>query len=124
MHPLHQFFETYFVLQEPSYSSIFPLGQGIVLAMGQVIFRNPWAGVAISVGLFCALCYWMLRGWTSPGWALAGGVLAAIEFGPLSQWMNSYWGGAVSACAGCLVFGALPRLLKEGRAIGCCLEPD
>jgi hypothetical protein len=36
-HPLHQFFETFFVLQEPTYSSIFPLGQGLVLAApGQV----------------------------------------------------------------------------------------
>jgi hypothetical protein len=52
----------------------------------------------------------MLRAWTTPGWALVGGLLAVIEFGPLSQWMNSYWGGAVSACAGCLVFGSLPRL--------------
>src|SRR5215468_4254128 len=27
MHPLREFFESIFVLQEPSYSSIFPLGQ-------------------------------------------------------------------------------------------------
>src|ERR1019366_5186815 len=59
---------------------------------------------------FCALCYWMLRGWTTPGWALVGGLLAVAEFGPLNEWMNIYWGGAVSAAAGCLVFGALPRL--------------
>ena len=109
-HALHQFFETFFVLQEPSYSSIFPLGQGIVLALGWMLFGSPWAGVALSIGALCALCYWMLRGWTSPGWAFVGGLLAVIQFGPLNQWMNSFWGGAVSACAGCLVFGALPRL--------------
>ena len=114
-HPLHQFFETLFVLQQPTYSSIYPPGQGIALAIGKLIFGNPWAGVALSIGAFCALCYWMLRAWISPGWALLGGVFAAIEFGPLSQWMNSFWGGGVSACAGCLVFGALPRLRARGR---------
>ena len=109
-HPLHQFFETVFVLQEPAYSSIFPIGQGVALAIGQLLFGHPWAGVVLSVAAFCSLCYWMLRGWTSPGWALVGGLLAVIEFGPLRYWMNTYWGGAVSATAGCLVFGALPRL--------------
>ncbi len=114
VHPMHRFFETFFVLQEPSYSSIYPLGQGIALAVGQWIFGNPWAGVAISIGIFCALCYWMLRGWTTPAWALLGGALAVIEFGPLNQWMNSFWGGAVSAIAGCLVFGSLGRLRSRG----------
>jgi hypothetical protein len=114
-HPLHQFFETFYVLQDPSYSSIYALGQGIALALGQLLFRNPWAGVAVSAGALSALVYWMLRAWTSPAWSLLGGVFAAIEFGPLSHWMNSYWGGAVSALAGCLVFGALPRLREHGR---------
>ncbi len=129
VHPLHQFFETYFVLQQPSYSSIFPLGQGLALAIGWIIFGHSWAGVALTVGLFCALCYWMLRAWTTPGWALLGGLLAVAEFGPLNQWMNSYWGGAVSAIAGCLVFGSLPRLLEAGRrrdaawlGFGCALQ--
>jgi hypothetical protein len=107
---LPQFFETFFVLQRPTYSSIYPIGQGLVLAIGWTLFGTPWAGVILATAAFCALCYWMLRGWVPPAWALLGGALAVIQFGPLCQWMNSYWGGAATACAGCLVFGALPRL--------------
>jgi hypothetical protein len=115
MHPMRRFFEGVFILQQPSYSSIFPLGQGLALACGQLIFGHPWAGVLLSTAAFCALCCWMLRAWVTPGWSLAGGLLAAIEFGPLSPWMNTYWGGNVSAAAGCLVLGALPRLKNDPR---------
>jgi len=115
-HALPQFFETFFVLQEPTYGSIYPMGQGLGMAIGWVIFGLPWAGVLLGVAAFCSLSYWMLRAWTSPAWALAGGLLAVIEFGPLSQWTNSYWGGALAAAAGCLVFGSLPRLRASGRA--------
>ena len=114
-HPLHQFFETFFVLQSPTYASIYPIGQGLVLALGRAFFGLPWAGVLLSTATMCSLCYWMLRGWTTPEWALLGGVLAVIEFGPLSAWMDSYWGGSVAAAAGCLVFGALPRIRASGR---------
>lgn len=114
-HLLHQFFETIFVLQQPTYSSIYPIGQGIALATGRMIFGSPWAGVVMSTAAFCALCYWMLCGWTTRAWALAGGMLAILEFGPLSQWMNGYWGGSFAAAAGCLVFGALPRLMARAR---------
>jgi hypothetical protein len=115
MHPLHQFFETFFVLQTPTHSSIYPLGQGLIMAIGWTVFGTPWAGAILATSAFCALCYWMLRGWTAPGWALAGGLLAVMEFGPLCQWMNGYWGGSLAAAAGCLVFGALPRLRMESR---------
>lgn len=114
-HALSQFFEGVFILQDPTYSSIFPLGQGIVLALGWAIFGNPWAGVLLSMAGLSALIYWMLRAWTTPEWSLAGGLLAVMEFGPLNQWMNLYWGGAVSGIAGCLVFGALPRIRASGR---------
>ena len=112
---LPQFFETFFVLQEPTYSSIYPVGQGAMLALGWTVFGVPWAGVLMATGAFCALCYWMLRGWTTPGWALAGGLLAVMEFGPLNLWTNCYWGGALTASAGTLVFGALPRLRQGDR---------
>ena len=127
VHAMHRFFETFFVLQEPSYSSIYPLGQGIALALGWTLLGHPWAGVLLSIGAFCALCYWMLRAWVPPVWALIGGLLAVGEFGPLSQWTNSYWGGAVSAIAGCLVFGALRRrntaLIGLGLAIQILTRP-
>lgn len=115
-HPLHQFFETFFVLQQPTYSSIYPLGQGMLLALGRVLGGNPWTGVVLCAAALPALCYWMLRAWITPGWALFGGFLAVFEFGPLSLWMNSYWGGALAAVAGCLVFGALPRLRQQWRS--------
>lgn len=113
-HPMRRFFEGVFTLQDPSWSSSYPPGQGLALAAGQLI-GHPWIGVLASVGILCALCYWMLRAWVSPAWALVGGFLAVMEFGPLSSWMNSYWGGAVSGIAGCLIFGAIPRIRTSGR---------
>lgn len=102
-HTLPQFFEA-----QPSY----PIGSGAIMALGSMLFGSPWAGVLLAAAAFCASCYWMLRGWTNPLWALLGGVLAVIEFGPLSSWMNTYAGGALAAASGCLVFGALPRILE------------
>jgi hypothetical protein len=129
MHPMRRFFETVFVEQEPSYSSIYPLGQGIVLAFGELFFREPWVGVLLSIGLLSALCFWMLHAWVEPVWALTGGLLAVMMYGPLNQWTNNYWGGAISAIAGCLVFGALARLWIRPCArdagllgLGCGLE--
>jgi hypothetical protein len=116
-HPLHRFFETFFVLQEPTYSSIYPAGSGLVLALGRLISGIPWTGVLLTSGALCASCFWMLRGWVPPAWALLGGLLAVCEFGPLSLWTNSYWGGSFAATGGCLVFGALPRLRLQARPL-------
>jgi len=113
--PWRHFFETTFVLQQPTYSAIYPLGQGLLLAVSRLLFHTPWAGVLLASGALAALCYWMLRAWTSPLWALVGGLLAVCIFGPLNEWTNTYSGGTLSAIAGCLVFGSLPRLANNLR---------
>ena len=90
---MRRFFESVFTLQEPSVQlRSIPIGQGLALAIGWMLFGHPWAGVVLSMAAFSALCYWMLRAWTTPGWALVGGVLAVMEFGPLRYWMNTLLG--------------------------------
>ena len=50
-HPLWRHLETIYVLQQPTYSSIYPIGQGIILAAGKVLIGNPWAGVLLAMVL-------------------------------------------------------------------------
>lgn len=114
-HQFAQFFETFFVLQSPTHSAIYPIGNGLVLAAMWNLTGTPWAAVLLNCAALCSLTYWMLRAWVPPPWALLGGLLAIFLFGPLNHWTNTYWGGALPAAAGCLVFGALPRLRSYGR---------
>jgi hypothetical protein len=95
--------------------SKFPPGQGLFLAVGQVLFGRPIYGVWLSAGLMCAAICWMLYAWVSPRWALMGGLVAVLQFGIFTYWSQSYWGGAVAGIGGALVFGALPRIFKSQR---------
>lgn len=114
-HPFWEHFETFHVLTQPTYASKYPPLQGLVLAFGQKLFGQPWIGVLLSTALMCAAICWMLQGWITPGAALLGALLVMLRLAILGYWMNSYWGGAVPAIGGALVFGALARIALGGQ---------
>lgn len=108
--PFPKHFESIYILTEPTYTSQYQPAQGLLLAFGMWLADLPWLGVFLSMGVLSVLLYWMIRAWLSPVWALMGALLAIFQYGVLSYWMNSYFGGSVPAISGTLVLGTLPRL--------------
>ena len=113
-HPMWMHFETFHVIWHPTYMSMYPPGQGLVLAAGEIL-GNAWIGQLMCAALMCAAICWMLQGWIPPRWALLGGVLAIPRLGFLSYWTNGFWSACLPALGGALVLGALPRVKQHLR---------
>jgi hypothetical protein len=114
-HPMWMYFETIHVIQQPTYASKYPPGQGLALAAGIIIAGHPIVGVWLSLAMAAAALCWMLMAWMPARWAFAGGLM--IVFHPMFlQWSQSYWGGALAVCGGAIAAGAFRCMMKKQRA--------
>ena len=112
-HAMWEHFETFHVLQQPTYASKYPPGQGLLLALGKVI-AHPIVGVWLAAALACAAIAWMLMAWLPARWALLGGLLSAVHPEVL-LWSQRYWGGCLALAAGALAIGGFRRVMNGPR---------
>jgi hypothetical protein len=117
--PFAEHFETYQVLQKPTYMSKYPPGQGLALAAGIVLTGLPSFGVWLSSALAVAAVVWAMQAMLPRRWALLGGLIAATH--PLmQQWNNSYRGGSVALLGGALLVGAAARMTRAATSHARC----
>jgi hypothetical protein len=109
-------FESLHLTMQPTYMSMYFPGEGLVLALGKILFGHPWFGILCTSALMCAAICWMLQAWLPPTWALLGGAIAVLRLGLFSYWVNTYTGaGTISAFGGALILGALPRFVRNAQ---------
>jgi hypothetical protein len=111
-HPMWIFFDTFHVLQQPTYASKYPPGPGAAMALGQIL-GHPWIGVLLSTCAMVMAMTWMLQGWFPPSWALLGGVLVLLRLGLVNPWMDSYFNPSVATTGAAFVLGAYPRIFHS-----------
>ncbi len=115
--PFWQHYESFHIIQVPTYASKYPPGSSLVMALGQILTGAPIVGVWIGYALMCAAIAWMLQAWTRPTWAFWGSLMVALWFAgrhaDAGYWTSSYWGGAVAAAGSALVLGGVRRLTSR-----------
>ncbi|MEO7965046.1 MAG: hypothetical protein ABIT38_14170 [Gemmatimonadaceae bacterium] len=89
-HPLPRFFETIHVFQEPTYSSKYVPGHGLVLALG-IAIGSARLGQWLAFATTAPALLWMLAAWGSRRAAIVGTTIFVLLVAD-TPWASGYWG--------------------------------
>lgn len=106
--PFFRSFDTFHVLQQPTYQSKYPPAQGLFLAFGKILTGFPITGAWIEIALAATALSWMFYAWFPRRWALLGSTLVCLH-PAMMMWSQCYWGGGAALLAGALLFGGIRR---------------
>lgn len=116
-HELWQSFETFHVIQQPTYMSKFAPAPDVFLAFGWTVTGAPITGAWLIHGLACGAVAWMLLAFTRKRWAALASMILAIH-PQMLDWSQSFWGGSTAVLGGALLLGGLQRSAKGSAAAG------
>lgn len=105
-------FQSFHVVVCPTYASKYPLGPGLLLAIGWWLCGTPAAGIWLGAALCCAAITWAAGGCLPRRWAVFAGLLVALNSNVHHEWSLNFMNGWSTATASALVAGALLRLRK------------
>ena len=119
-HEMWTHFETMHVMHLPTYSSKYPPGQSLSLALGLVLAGEARVGLWLQAAMLVGAMTWMLFQWLPRRWALLGGILIAMQLGVRGPWVQTFYGGSLAGAGGALMLGAVPGILSR-RSLGSAL---
>jgi hypothetical protein len=105
------------MLQHPFYVSVRPVGDGLIMALGQILTGIPWIGVLIANAAMCCALHWMLASVFGRPWPLIGSGILILRMSVFTLFVNSYWGQALAATGGMIVLGVALRVMGRGWSI-------
>ena len=111
--PAWEALQSFHTVMRPSYASKYPVGAGLLVAVGWMLFGTPLASSWLAAAWLAVCMTWMLAGTLPRRWAILGGVM--ISLCPLIQltWAQSLLHGFAPASGSALLMGGILRLRRR-----------
>ena len=113
--PAWEALQSFHLIMQPAYAAKYPIGPGLMAAIGWLLFDTPHAGSWLSAALLACSATWMLAGVLPRRWALIGGLLVSLHPFVQLAWSQSLLQGSLTAAGSALLTGSVAAYASTRR---------